>query len=277
MNNLPTLDWIDPFRYPDMIIYIPTLGRVDTQLTWNLIPPEWKARTVFVVPPDEARSHRDRGRDNLLICPAQGNISRVREVIVRVSKMTEIQRIGILDDDLIGFVHTDRPSEGGLNRKGTPKDWAHVVHWIHRTLDTVPHCGLQLRLNPPWEKDVSISGRLGGNHFFDLDTLPIDSLDWTGCPFAEDLHLSLQLIRLGLPTHVHNRYRFSTTRTATPGGCQTGGRTTETHNRTMEKLISLHHPYVSRAAKVGGEGRIKVRIRWQSLWKDVQAGKVGPI
>lgn len=256
-------------------IFIPTLGRIEKQLTWNMLPEWLREKTTLVVSPHELDSHRDRGRD-VVSCSLQGNVARVRRWIVDYARAVGHKKIGVLDDDLTALVWTMHPSQWfpGLswNVDGDDEDWNNVIAWIDRVLERTPLVGLASSTTPPHKDDESMPARLMQNHWYNLDLLPFNKLDWTGVEYAEDFHVALQLIGMGLPPIVNNRYRVAAAPTAAPGGCQTQGRNAASHNEAMLKLIELHSPWVrqSSRSRVGGEDWIKVTIRWQAYWKHVR-------
>ena len=261
-----------------MNIYIPTLGRANVQYTWHLIPSSWKECTVLVVHPDEVEEHKRLGYP-VLSSPAQRQgIAHVREWIIRYAHAHGQSRIGILDDDITGFCYSIRPSDllPGMswNYDLLPGDWEGISDWIHHTLQHHVSCGFAYAEAYPREEDAVIPGRLMHTHFYAIDRLPIDEIDWTGLQFSEDFYVTLQLIVLGYPNAVNTRYRINVNKTEAAGGCLVGGRTLETHNKAMLQLMDLFHPWVQQSNKtrIDKPEWIKVRIRWKALWKHMQSG-----
>ena len=77
-------------------IYIPTLGRVDKQTTWENLPPFLKDITVVGVQPKEKDLHGDK---SILVLPENNmGICKTRKFLYEYAKN---QRYGVFDDDLI--------------------------------------------------------------------------------------------------------------------------------------------------------------------------------
>lgn len=257
-----------------MRIYIPTIQRLDRQLSWELLPEYQRRNTVLVCPSNEVDEHRRRGR-NAIACDLKG-IAKVREWIIHRGVQTRQTKIGVLDDDLTEIVYTPRPSDAIPGRSwNTPinaQDWTDIFDWIDSWLDITPTCGLADGLQHPSEQDTVMPGRLMRNHFYNLATLPVDDIDWSSVRYAEDFHVTLQLIGLGYPNIINNRYRVLSIATQQPGGCSAEGRERDNHNAAMRRLIELHHPWIRQSNKqrVGADDWIKVTIRWQAYWKHVR-------
>ena len=257
-----------------MNIYIPTLGRLKTQLTWDLLPEFLRDRTVLVAPPEEVTEHQRRGR-KALACPETG-IAKVREWIIHYARERGDTRIGVLDDDLTRMVYSSRPQDfiPGLpwNTDIPVNEWVSVLDWVDSRLDITSTCGLADGSMTPIKPDEKSPWRLMRNHFYNLETLPIDHLDWSGIRYAEDFHITLQLIALGQPNIVNQRYRVVSRTTQGPGGCSAEARTVETHNAAMRQLIDHHAPWVSQTirARLRHKEWIKVHIRWQAYWKHIR-------
>ena len=263
-----------------MRLYIPTRNRVAQQLTWDLLPDWQQKNTVLVCPPAEVEEHQSRGR-NAIARETDGveilGIAKVREWIVHRAVATRQTYIGILDDDLTGIVYTPRPSDQRgprpqWNWETSPDDFRKIMFILTNRLARTNSCGLGDATTPPSDDDWNIPGRLMRNHFFNLKTLPYRELDWTGVAYAEDFHVTLQLIGLGWPNAVNNRYRVTSKATQQSGGCKSGGRNRDTHNEAMERLIELHQPWIRRSTKTrkGAEDWIKVIIRWKDYWAHVR-------
>ena len=255
-------------------IYIPTRGRIEEQLTWKMLPPQIRSQAILVCPPGEVREHHKRGRD-ALPCPVSG-IAKVRRWIIGHAQESKYRYIGVLDDDLTGIVYTAPPRDiiPGVpwNSAIELQDWHILGAWIRDRLERTPTCGLADANFYPAEVDESQPWRLMRNHFYNIATLPIDALDWTSIRYAEDFHITLQLIGMGLPNVVNQRYRYTSIATQRPGGCAMEGRTQETHNRAMRKLIKWHNPWVRQSSRTrkGHEDWIKVTIRWRDYWAHVR-------
>ena len=81
-------------------IFIPTRGRLLKQITWDSIGPVAREWACLVCPSDEVKSHEALGKKTLDRGDVQG-INNVRNFIVEYAYNKGMERIIILDDDLI--------------------------------------------------------------------------------------------------------------------------------------------------------------------------------
>ena len=258
-----------------MNIYIPTYRRMERQHTWTLLSDFIRNQTVLVVHPDELDEHHRRGRA-AIACSVQGSIAKVRKWIIDYALSRGEKLIGILDDDLIQLRYTLRPRDHipGLSwyELADHDIWRDALQWVDDQLIHHVTCSWGTAANPPVDLDSASPWRGMHAHFFNLDHLPVNHLDFTGIAYAEDFHLILQLIRLGYPNIVSHRYRILPAPTAAPGGCQAQGRDRDTHNAAMLRLIETHKPWVTQSnrGRQGAEDWIKVTIRWQAYWRHMK-------
>ena len=100
-------------------IYIPTVGRIDKQITWNNLPEKWKEKTVLVV---DAIDSDKYDMPIITIPDGMKGIASIREWIV---KQSQEEKICMFDDDL-DLVYTRTSNEtGSTNRKLNDK----IVFW----------------------------------------------------------------------------------------------------------------------------------------------------
>ena len=242
-------DFLDgpPIGGERMNIYIPTLGRLKTQLTWDLLPEFLRDRTVLVVPPEEVTEHHRRGR-KALACPETG-IAKVREWIIHYARERGDTRIGVLDDDLKRMVYSSRPQDfiPGLpwNIDIPVNEWVSVLDWIDSRLDITSTCGLADGSMPPIKPDEKSPWRLMRNHFYNLETLPIDHSRLVrdsicrGFPYHPAAHCPGATEHRQPPVSrgIHELHRMRVAVQPKIG-------TVETHNEAMRQLIDHHAPWV---------------------------------
>lgn len=133
--------------------YIPTLGRLDHQYTWNLLPSSIRERTFLICPPNENQRHRSAGR-NVLDCPVTSPVWAVWQWVVDNAPGDVAF---ILDDDLRYI----------LVRKS-------LDDWHLRTASIVEIEGLFDRLEGHLRRGcvhVGVSYR-GGNNHYTLEEIP---------------------------------------------------------------------------------------------------------
>lgn len=266
-----------------MKLYIPTVGRIDKQITFDHLPKKWQERTELLTNEEETEILRSKGYP-AVHCPAQGSLARVRNWVADKYATTN-QKYGVLDDDLIEFCYTARPSErdqfrlvntpinGPRLEPGFESYFDQMMDWVDKTLDEVSMCSVQTTWIPPFEEDYKEPFRQSGNHFYNAKTFPKDLVDFEAVKCAEDFYCVLQLCSHGFPNRVSQRWRVRPANTADAGGCDTY-RTIEMHNESMKTLKEMFPNYVSlneKVAKVGEWGgipKLAANIQWKKCLKD---------
>lgn len=259
-----------------MFIYIPTRGRLKTQKTWDNLPEQWRDSATLVTSEEEEEEHRQRGRQ-VLVCPVMG-IARKREWIMYHAREQGHRHIGILDDDIRYTRRILRLDEwqsrsGSWGQRITADDWSYICDWLPRALEQATYVGLCDADRYPTQTDINVGGRLDANHFFAIDRIPIEEIDWTGLEFGEDASVILQLMERGHPTVIHQRYGIDSGQSVKPGGCTAGGRNRDTHNRDLRRLAERYHPWVrirGFSSRTTERDWITLTIRWKAYWKHVK-------
>ena len=246
-------------------LYIPTYDRVGKQLAFDSLPNKWKDKAILVVHPDEVHEGYPT-----LSCPVQGTgIAPVREWIAQHGQGT---RYGVIDDD-IEFLYTRKEDEEGpSNIKLDDNMFDSMINIFNDWMDMgYMHCGADASWNPPTrDKDHKECGRICGNVFYDGERLPVDDIDWTGLPIAEDYYVTLQLLTMGFPNMISYRARVNPNETQAKGGCSTF-RSLEIHNESMRELQRRFPQFVKlreKIAKNSGEWSNKVKLAATISWKE---------
>ena len=120
-------------------IYIPTLGRVDNQITYNAIPDFLKKITYLVIQDHELTEIKKNFPDaNLIRLPEQiKGIARTREYIIRLAGKTIF---GMFDDDM-EFIrrNIDRTTLKKVGDKSqtpmTDDDWKEMIEKVETWLN----------------------------------------------------------------------------------------------------------------------------------------------
>lgn len=269
-----------------MIILIPTYDRVDKQHTHDRLFPSVRDRwnCTLVVRPDEEGRHRAAGR-RTLGCPVQGRgMAVVRQWMLDWCAEAGHGKVLMLDDDL--SLQKWRLVGGVPRGRGacTEAEQHEIVGWVEKTLSTYAHCSLTRR-NDAWSslslveyntRGIQAVGynvgrvRAAGCRF-DADVPP-----WF---FMEDYHMTLQLLRAGLPNAVHRRYRINQGAADAPGGCS-GHRTPDRMREASRLLESLHPGFVQAVEKTtkgsyGGGTRWDVKVFWWRAYLSSQTKTPG--
>lgn len=255
-----------------MNIFIPTLGRIEKQTTWDNLTPKLRKDTLLVVHKDEAKEHRERGR-NVLVSPVQGKgMPRLRQWIMDYARSQQMRYIAMADDDLAFQVR--RPNDFKIVNS-TPEQVEEAFFWMRLSLRSVAHCAMSprsLAYDDPAEYmeavrgiqcvayDVHKAKEVGAR--FDKD-VP----EWF---LMEDFHMTLQLLRAGLPNRVSLTWRINPGPPNAQGGASTI-RNIERHTKAAQLLAQLHPGVVRlREKKMWGVGDVKVydvTVAWKQALK----------
>ena len=240
-------------------IVIPTLGRMDKQITYNNLPEKWKKKTRFVVQAHEYHEMRKRyrgtlghdARDDQVMCLPDEvkRIAATREWIFR--QFNDTRHI-VFDDDL-DFV-VKEPNPGGdtkwKSRQFTEQDFDDAFGLLNTWMDEgISYGGLL----PAWvipdvnQWPIRENQRMMTNWFFDGKTIPRD-LEWNRVDGAEDFDVNLQLLTRGFKNRISAKYMVTCSETNAEGGCSTW-RTLDVHNQAQMKLAGLWPEFVKVRSK----------------------------
>lgn len=258
----------------EMMIFIPTRGRVDNQVTWDRMTPELKAMTYIVCPPGEVEQHERLGRE-AVACERDG-IGPTRDFILRTSSSYNFRKILMLDDDL---TLQRRRSDSKISNADIHDQLA-AIHWLSDCLGNgFAHAGLAPRflafankanyLTPsrsmyalaydvPKVRDVGARFCKGFEEFEGKNTM-------------EDFNMTLQLLQAGLPNVVSLEHRVTPRATNASGGCSTW-RTGFWASKSAEALAELFPDVVRLRKKKAWQGMTEseiydVTIYWQRALK----------
>lgn len=255
-------------------LYIPTLGRVDRQLTYRLLPLDIQRHTVTVVDESEKDAFPDR---QVLACPpgCRGTPS-VRKFIL---DQHDVRRHGpalvMLDDDL-------RWATRLANNKLRPSGEADIRAMfaeLERVLRTeVIHASILPRQQASQVFEDQYCVRMVqmlGYNVKELRKLPVEYDRGA----MEDFDVTLQLLRMGKPNKVLANWTQDQTGSDLPGGCSTY-RTPQFQAKWCERLRELHPDFVkvvTKETKVawGGGQRTDVNIAWKKAFKSSGAPMPG--
>jgi len=243
-------------------IYIPTLSRVENQITWDNLPDFVKEISVLAVPPQEENLHI---KIPTIVVPENfTGIAKTREWLWSVS---ENLKWGMFDDDLKFSVRTKDGEKS--KRKFTNEDWKYLLETTDSWLEEYFVVGMRQGNLPPRGTDFIENSNINTVYFFNGKKIPkVNELDWS-LQFAEDLHLNLQLLKYGYKNRVWDKYVFNGTQYS-KGGCS-DTRTVEAINESHEELIKFHSGYVKwngiTKGVLGGDMK-KIRVSYKKAFED---------
>ena len=250
----------------DLKIFIPTLGRVQKQSTYNRLPDVLKKKTFIVCPTEEVYAHEDLGRQ-VIACDKIG-IGPTRDYIVDWAANKDIKYIVMLDDDV---VLQRRRHDFRITNVKTEEEYLAAFEWLGKTLEIVAHCGWGTRfLGYATQGKETSPGRMMYCLAYDVDVVKKLGASFSkGAPWdgtMEDFYMTLQLLQAGYPNVVSLEWRASPGPSNAKGGCSTW-RTTKCQNESAERLARLYPNLVTVRHKKNwdgmGEGMLDVRIAWR--------------
>lgn len=244
-------------------IVIPTLGRMDKQVTYNSLIEKYKAIVSFVVQDHEYDEMNSRYPGKVLRLPIEINrIAATREWIAEYFKNT---RHFVFDDDLNFIVKEPNPNEGTkwIKRVFTDQDFEDAFNLCDQWMDEGIVYGGFL---PTWmipdikQWPVRECQRVMTNVFYDGSKLP-DDIEWCRVPAAEDFDVNLQMLTRGFKNRISAKYMVECSETNAAGGCSTW-RTLEIHNDSQKQLAELWPAFVKLSEKTVLSGPWKGQVKY---------------
>lgn len=250
-----------------MNIYIPTMGRIYNQITWDNMPKELKPITTLVCPSSEYEKHRALGR-NVMVCDEHG-IGNVRQFLCEQNQ----RYILMLDDDQMFFQW--KSSEDYHLVKCTDEQFIQLYHDIHKLLmEGHPFVGIGSRQgnNNHFPQRIVENCRNCNSYGIDTEVLYDYDIKFNALPLMEDFHVQLSLLTNGFKTlcitdRVWNQYG-----SGAKGGCSTY-RTKELQEQAAKGLKEAFSDFVKlviKKNKTGWEGlenRTDVIVSWKKAYE----------
>ena len=252
-----------------MNIIIPTLGRVENQVTLANIPESYHKDVVLVVQEHEYEVMCEK-YTNVRVWKLPAGTKGIAWTRYHIAKEFSGQRNFIMDDDL-KFVKID-PDQLKATTFGEA-EFGEMIDQIDQKMDEYVFGGLSTHNTPPNAKPFSECTRIYTNVFYNEKFDP-DTIDWgtDHVLMPEDFHVTLQLLEAGVANVVFNHFRANPSATQSKGGCETF-RTLENHNRGQEILAELHPEFVTVYEKEVPNGPWKglmkkaLKIKWKQAYE----------
>lgn len=261
----------------NITIYIPTIGRINNQITLNNLPGELQYRTVLLVDKSEYDDHLFEYSS---ICNVQSvekrGIHNVRQYAVNNCKTPYMF---LLDDDMV-FFRRDFASIklSPCSDQDILEMFNILVEWME-----FPHLRYML---------VGLSARQG-NHLVEDDFVDItrqmnfhgirlDLFKGMGFRFdrsevMEDFNLLLDMFTRGIPNRVMYQFCWNQKGSGSKGGCSTY-RTDKLQKKCAEDLKNRYPDFVrlvekkSKSAWKGMETRTDVNVQWKKAFRSYYIG-----
>ena len=225
-------------------IYIPTLGRIDKQITYDAMPDWVKDITYIVIQPQEEAQFRERyPNSNLKVLPQEiKGIARTREWIINDGGD---DCYAVLDDD-IRFVKrnvdrvTLKKNAEKSNEEFTDEHWKEMFNRISEWFEEgVGLGGCYSKGSPPKETDEKQFGKFIQAHFINGSKIWREELDWS-LQWGEDIYFVLQVLNRGVKTRLSDVYLIDSEEYYAEGGCMSEGRTTDKDIECLKELERMY-------------------------------------
>lgn len=268
-----------------MHIFIPTLGRVHGQRTFDNLPLKYKGsdRCSLVVYPEEAQAHKSYGRPVLVSAQKVRGIGHKRNFILKHCIKNNIESFVMLDDDLDFFVRGPKLKPESKTPFSlyppTDQQLKDMFYTVQNALEGPAAC-------------ASVSPREGSNRFtervvmntrvmrflgYNTKVLQHVKADFSKAEMMCDFSISLLLHTHGFESYTFTKWAHNQPGSNAPGGCS-ATRTSAKQEADARELAAMFPKYVKLVEKVtkggwGGMGntRIDVRVAWAKAYADGRA------
>jgi hypothetical protein len=255
----------------DITWFIPTLGRSDSQTTMVYLRAGGMLNPTLVVQPHEYEQYRMKYPmcSFMRLPKSVKGISATRQYIL---ENCETRYFAMLDDDL-RFSRKD-PADRTKLKETTHQDMADLLAAIKSKLQRYAHVGVSLREgNNRKESVYELNERIIRAVAYDKQKMP-PSARFDRVPLKQDLDMTLQLLRAGLPNcclyeWAQDQVGGSNAR----GGCSTF-RNEELSDKAAQMLHDLHPDFVTLVRKTnnnwkgfGNKDRLETRIAWKQAYE----------
>ncbi len=268
--------------FKNLTIIIPSSGRPDKQVTLNQLPPVLLKQTYLAVPIKEVKDYKQwDGTCKVFGVPSSvKGISKTRELFLSSDAWTRYMLM--LDDDMT-FAYRfnmSKPALEAIQPRSVQIEQL-VKFWLNLCQCGFVHAGLSARQgNNNSTEEVTECSRMYNAYMYDLKVLHTLPIKLGRLPVMEDFDLTLQLLKLGYPNAMINRWCWNQSGSNAKGGCSQY-RTSKMQHDAAHKLAKLHAPYVKVVTKEsknwqGMETRTDVRVQWKKAYQDAPV-KHGPI
>ena len=253
-----------------MNIYIPTLGRIDDQPTWDAIPAKWRKNTFLVCPVSEAKHHIAKQR-NVYSCSAKG-IGKTRQSIIDRATGTVL----MLDDDLYFAKKVPRPE--GDSRKSdslvacSADDMHDMLGEVSSNLASYAHGSISARFmcntaEPNGENQRNLRALAYRPDILKKHDVRFDSME-----LMEDFFVEVSLLTLGYPSFTVTQFVQDQKKTDAPGGCstyRTGPAQAEAAHALAADfpgLVAVREKTTASGWESTGKTRTDVLIHWKKAY-----------
>jgi hypothetical protein len=247
----------------DLLVYIPTLGRENNQITLKSIPEEWKSRVFLVCPKNEEHEWENR-IDVPEYC--MGSISKTRQFIVENSKSN---LVGMMDDDLTFY---ERDSEN-LTKTIKLKDIREYLDLMESWLkEGDVYCTQSSTFMSHKNLEEYYYGKPYATHFLNRDYLISNNIRFDTLDYFEDFHVPLSILESGKRLRISGKYIAKERQANADGGCSLN-RDGVKNKQAMYNLQKLHPKYITLKEETGAKNQnlivdLKMRIAFKKAYDE---------
>lgn len=254
---------------------IPTLARIDKQITLKNIPEKYHADYVTLVVQEQEYDEVVSKYPNVNVWKLPAGTNGLAITRALIAEKWKGKRYFCADDDL-KFLRIDL--ETMKEKKGyNDDDFDDMVREIEEKMDEgYIHGGLSVHNTPPTDERFNFCSRIWTNVWYS-EKCPVDDITWyvDNKQCAQDFFVNLQLLTKGYPNVCHNHFRVRTSATNAKGGVEVY-RTIEWHNKWQQFLGETFPDFVEVYEKVQTSGpwaglpKKAVRIKWKKAYESSQ-------
>ena len=255
-----------------MKLFIPTYKRTEKQRTWDNLPDFAKEFTYLVCPESEADAHKAAGRQ---VFPAPETVKGIAPTRQWIIENSEDDQVMMADDDQsfacrkLDGTYKLRPME--------EDDFRDMFVEVIMTLDKYNAVGISAQAgnNNTFPKEIVTPGRMYNMYAFNRNVLLENNIRFDDMVVMEDFHVTLSLLKLGMPNAILQNWCWSQPASNAAGGCSTY-RTSDVQKEGAHRLAALHAPFVTiveKESKSWGNGlgvRTDVRVQWKKALQSAQ-------
>jgi hypothetical protein len=266
-----------------MLVIVPTYRRHSNgeAQTFEHVPKEFPLH--LVVREEEAESYNNMlvrlGRSNdVIVKIPEGEVNGIadtRNWTLDWAWLGDERKIVMLDDDLHFIVRGKVPADDpGWDYKLRPcddSDWLGLMSWFEDTLDTYAHAAVSMREGN--NRTPGIGAEVEATRGIRMVGYSVPKLKALGIKFRrevegrEDVDMTLQLLRQGLPNLVTYHWAQGQRSADAPGGLE-GTRDAKQLDDTAELLCQLHPGLVRKRMKTNKSGAMAgERTEFTAYWK----------
>jgi hypothetical protein len=259
-------------------IVIPTHNRVGRQTTLSTLPSALRAATLLVASTESEAELLRKQHKHVKVAPVS-SIAEKRQWIIENIK----GRLIMLDDDMQPFARSPvaqreyrdgrwKPKQG--YNQGMAKHFVtgtsleEVFGYLEAQLKTHAHVGISSRLGNDMEALERKVGPQRMMHAIGYDTAVLRKakIRFDEVKIREDFHVTLALLKRGLPSAVVFDHCYSPGPYGSEGGCS-AERTVALSDAQAEVLAALHQPFVRVVEKLYKETpRKEVVVCWKKCY-----------